>query len=407
MSQADAKRLILVATDGDQGIRLNLGGGDVEIEGYVTVDRKRGAEVYPLDYPDGSVAEIYASHVLEHCPYEAAASVVKHWVDKLEPGGRIRIAVPDFEAIARRYLAGEAIPIQGYVMGGHADRNDYHHAVFDAELLTEIMIDAGLERIGPWSSELRDCASLPISLNLQGYKPLGLATRCEYTAAVVSVPRYGPTSHQRITQAGLYQAGVPYWYGQGAYWHQVLSEMLEDRIVEDACRYVITLDYDTVATYTEILGLYRLMEAYPAADAIAAMQMKRNSGSVLFRLALEPQDVPGTTLIPSYQLSRNLLPVEAAHFGLTIFRADALRSHPRPWMAPIPCGAGRWGDGRIDADIEFWRRWRDAGRTLFLAPRVVIGHLEEVITWPTRDLRPVHQSVADYLEEGIPQECRR
>lgn len=400
------KPALVLATDGEP-TRLNLGAGEYEIEGYISVDRSRGREVYPLDYPDGSVAEIYASHILEHCPYEVTPAIVKHWVEKLEPGGRIRIAVPDFEQIARRYLDGEAVPVQGYLMGAHRDANDYHHAVFDSELLTEIMIDAGLERIGPWKSELHDCAALPISLNLQGYKPLGVATRCERTAAVVSVPRYGSTSHQRITQAGLYQAGVPYWYGQGAYWHQVLSEMLEDRIAEADCRYVITLDYDTVATYTEIMALYRLMEAYPTADAVTAMQMKRNSGSVLFRLALEPPVDGNKTLIPSYQLERNLLPVEAAHFGLTIFRADALRSHPRPWMAPIPREDGRWTEGKVDADIEFWRRWRAAGRSLYLAPRVIIGHLEEVITWPTRTLSPIHQSVADYLKDGIPEEARR
>ena len=404
----EAKRLTLVATDGDQALRLNLGSKDTEIEGYINVDKQLGTEVFPLDYPDGSVAEIRASHILEHFPHIVVRQVLRHWVDKLEPGGRIRIAVPDFELIARRYLDGEMVPIQDYVMGSQTDEHDYHRCAFDAELLIELMIDAGLERIGRWTSEIRDCASLPISLNLEGYKPLGVAKRCEDTAAVVSVPRFGPTSHSRIVSAALHQAGVPYWYGQGAYWHQVLSEMLEARIAEGA-RYVITLDYDTIASYTDVMMLYRLMEAYPAADCIAALQMKRNSTDVLFRLTSRDGVARqgDTTYIPSYQLERNLLPVEAAHFGLTIFRASSLDAHPRPWMVPTHNDEGRWADGKMDADIDFWRRWRAAGRTLYLAPRVPIGHLEELIRWPGRGLEPVYQTVGEYLTDGIPKEVKR
>lgn len=399
------KTTLKLATDGEP-LRLNLGGGDLEIEGYVTVDRKRGAEVYPLDYPDGSVAEIYASHVLEHLPYEATPQILADWVAKLEPGGRLRVAVPDFAEIARRYLDGEALPVMGYVLGGHTHKDDYHHALFDAELLSELMIDAGLERIGPWTSDQADCAALPISLNLQGYKPLGKAVHCEGMIGVVSVPRYGPTTHQRITQAALYQARVPYWYGQGAYWHQVISEMIEGRISDPDCRYILTLDYDTVATYPDVLALYRLMEAYPEADAICGLQMKRNSPHVLFRTTREGRG-DRDVIIPSYQFQRNLFPIEAGHFGLTVFRASTLRAHLRPWMAPIHNDEGRWTAGKIDADIDFWRRWREAGHTLYLAPRVLVGHLEEVITWPSRSLKPVHQSVSDYMEIGIPEECRR
>ena len=40
--------------------------GDVVLEGFTPIDRKLGSEVYPLNYKDGSVDEIYASHVLEH-----------------------------------------------------------------------------------------------------------------------------------------------------------------------------------------------------------------------------------------------------------------------------------------------------------------------------------------------------
>jgi len=131
---------------------------------------------------------------------------------------------------------------------------------------------------------------------------------------------------------------------------------------------------------------------------------------VLFRLTSEDgvaRRGDRTVLIPSYQLERNLLPVEAAHFGLTIFRASVLANHPRPWMVPTHNTEGRWGEGKVDADIDFWRRWRAAGRSLYLAPRVVVGHLEELITWPARDLKPVQQTVGDYIRDGMPPEVKR
>ena len=46
--------------------RLNLGAGSVNLEGFEPVDRAGGKEVYPLPNESGSVAEVYASHVLEH-----------------------------------------------------------------------------------------------------------------------------------------------------------------------------------------------------------------------------------------------------------------------------------------------------------------------------------------------------
>jgi hypothetical protein len=36
-----------------------------------------------------------------------------------------------------------------------------------------------------------------------------------------------------------------------------------------------------------------------------------------------------------------------------------------------------------------------------------VGHMQEVVTWPGKDLQPVHQTVGDYESGGIPAEVRR
>ncbi len=386
-------------------VRLNLGSGAVPLEGWDNLDIKDGRGAYPLEVPDGSVDEIRASHVLEHFSHTMTGAIVKHWVDKLAPGGVLRIAVPDFEQVAKRYLAGEPINVQGYAMGGHVDAYDRHGALFDRECLAEVMADAGLERIGTWTSEAEDCASLPISLNLMGYKPCSTLAEIGGVRACVSSARFGPALHHRCAWQAFVQLGIPYDVSVGAFWHQLICEAIERQLSDPKCEFVLTLDYDTLFTAADVMELYRLMRAFPEADAVCPLQSKRSSRDALFTIC----DDGGKPKDRAYaaDFARNLTRVTTGHFGLTLFRADALRNHPRPWMVPRPDAEGRWSDDKIDADIDFWFRWRDAGRTLFLANRVVVGHLEEVVSWPSLDYSPIHQSWSEYCEIGRPAEVAR
>ena len=382
--------------------RLNLGAGDKVLDGYEARDGANGDSLFPLPDEDASVDEIRASHVLEHFSHTQVLDVLKHWVAKLAPGGRLRIAVPDFEKIAVDYIEGRSAMTQGYVFGGHIDRRDWHGCGFDAELLTELLMECGLERLHRWTSELQDCAALPVSLNIGGYKPSGVATHCANTVAVLSAPRFGAVLHFRCAFQAFSKAGVPYMMTGGAYWHQVLSECLEQSLADESVRYVLTCDYDTVFGVAEVLELYRLMEALPSADAICPMQSRRGpKGLPMFSIR------GGKGRIDSSDMQRNVLPVTTGHFGLTIFRADSLRSLPRPWMNSSPSPEGRWGEGKTDADIQFWLNWRDAGKSFLLAPRVVVGHLQEMVTWPGHDLAPIYQTTSDYDQGGMPEGARR
>ena len=58
----------------------------------------------PLPLPDGSADAVYHSHVLEHLPPAAADRLLGECRRILRPGGILRVAVPDLEAIARNYL---------------------------------------------------------------------------------------------------------------------------------------------------------------------------------------------------------------------------------------------------------------------------------------------------------------
>lgn len=384
------------------GVRLNLGGGHVHLNGFVSIDRKEGQEVYPLAYADNSVDEIIASHVLEHFSHnQEAGNVLKHWIEKLKPGGRLRLAVPDFEELAKLYLAGAPVAIQSYVMGGHIDSDDRHGCLFDKETLTEMMLGCGLERISPWISDIPGCSSGPHSINLQGFKPSGPETRLENVRAVISVPRFGPLLHPDCARKVFFQLAIPCKAGQSCFWHQKISELMDNSVTDDpACEFVLTLDYDTVFCAADVLELYRLMKALPEADAIFPMQSRRCCEQVLF--SLRGNDGNLKPSISAADLDRHLIPANSGHFGLTLFRASSLRKFPRPWMNSEPNEEGRWDEGHTDADIVFWRNFKAAGFKPFLAPRVVVGHLEETVKWPGKDLRAVYQTQEDYSEHGIP-----
>lgn len=384
--------------------RLNLGAGEVHLSGFLDIDRKNGTEVYPLDRPDNSVEEILASHVLEHFSHREVSDVLQHWFNKLKPGGRIRLAVPDFELVAKRYLAGEPVNVQGYVMGGHADGNDRHGCLFDRESLTEIMMQCGFERIGVWSSDMPGASSLPISLNLQGFKPSGPAWDWPKMWACESVPRFGPLLHPHCLKKAALQLKIRGDAGTSCYWHSMLSNQMEDALAAGA-DWILTLDFDTIFSAADVVELYRLMKACPEADAVFPLQAKRGCEQTLF--SVTDQNGRIKPAIAEGDLQRNLLPANTGHFGLTLFRADSLRRFARPWMVPEPNHEGRWRDGHTDADIDFWKRFKAQGFKCFLAPKVAVGHLEEVVKWPGKDLKPVYQTQADYEEVGIPAEVAR
>ena len=160
-------------------MKLNIGSGDIELEGYTAIDRKFGTEAYPLDIDTESCDEVRASHILEHFSYLQMVNVVTDWVRVLKPGGWLRIAVPDFHEIVKGYLRGVNQNTIGYVMGGQTDENDYHKSIYDRHILIALMTHCGLVGLVEWEVEeelrdTKDCSRLPISLNIKGRKPDGV-----------------------------------------------------------------------------------------------------------------------------------------------------------------------------------------------------------------------------------------
>lgn len=377
-------------------LKFNLGCGDAKLDGYHNIDIKDGAVAFPLNVPSGTVDEIRASHLLEHFAYTEVGKVLANWHECLKPGGTIKIAVPDFAKVSRAYLDGHDIPVQGFVMGGRTDKHDVHGAIFDRETLADALEKTGFVDIRPWRAEIQDSSASPFSLNLAATKRGPLPMK---VAAIMSVPRLGFMDNFSTVTTQMGAAGIPYRMHQGVFWGQCLTRGIEETI-KDGFDAVITLDYDTVFARDDAFALVRLLHETPEATAIIAMQQSRFRNTPLMTMKDAAGKVRSTC--SRDELAADLVPIFTGHFGLSIFRAADMERVPKPWFHGKPDAEGRWGEGRVDDDVAFWHQLDAAGLKAYLAPRVVVGHMELMVRWPDHNCESEFQMISDYRITGKP-----
>jgi len=392
-------------------MKLNLGGGNQKIPGFVNIDRLNGQEAYPLPaYADGSVDEIRASHILEHFGHREVPEVLKEWVRVLKPGGVLKIAVPDFDYLVQH--RHDELPLESYLMGGQSDSNDYHKSIFSERKLRDLMRYVGLTDVTRWQSEIEDCASLPVSLNLQGVKRADIeqtATRVEVKAkvsAITSIPRLGWNDHWGAVWQALRtpEFNIPLFKFGGAFWEQGMQRGLS-AMLENGTEWALCLDYDTLFDASDVKEILTLAAMYPEADAIVPVQVRRNNDQFLFSMKDEFGNLRRSADITEFD--PDLTAIETGHFGMTLIKLAALRDIPKPWLWSQPDENGDWSDERCDADIYFWRKFRAAGKKVFQANHIKIGHLQIISSWTTNDWQIKHQYLSDWTENGKPEECRR
>jgi hypothetical protein len=99
-------------------MKLHLGCGGRYLDGYLNIDFPPSehtvqtgtrvdeyADIRELSYPRASVKEVRLHHVFEHFTRPVALALLAAWNAWLEPGGTLRIEVPDFDRTARRVLS--------------------------------------------------------------------------------------------------------------------------------------------------------------------------------------------------------------------------------------------------------------------------------------------------------------
>jgi predicted SAM-dependent methyltransferase len=400
-------------------MKLNIGSGDKCQPGFEKWDIKYGKLAYPLDLPDNSVEEIYASHILEHFSHKHTLLVLRDWVRALRPGGKIKIAVPDLNKIIDIYVSGQepTMPIEAFIMGGHMDNDDVHRSVFVPDKLKKQMELAGLKDVVEWypGPDFIDCSSYGISLNLEGTKPVKL--KIELTEnkdedkkeikigtkiiAAYTTPRLGFYDTFDCITDVLPKFGIPHIRGTGVFWgHAMTAAMLG--AMEKKAEWILCLDYDSIFVAQDLKDMFAIINKYPnQIDALVPHQWSRHSNkpiwSPITRQDLDP--VADTVLEDLY---KDVYPLSTGHFGLTLIRVSVLEKMKHPWFFATPNKDGRWEEGKIDEDINFWHGFKAVGGKIFLATDVCLGHLELDIRWPGQGMDIVHQHFLDYRKSGKP-----
>jgi predicted SAM-dependent methyltransferase len=150
-------------------IKLNLGcgwrdfGPDwVHIDGgdYPHIHSK---DIIDLPFEDNSVDLIYASHVFEYFDRNEGKELLKKWYTKLKPNGILRLAVPDFEAMAKLYieqnypLSKFLGPLYGKMPMG--DQTIYHKTTYDFNELKETLLYVNFKNINRYDWQNTEHAS--------------------------------------------------------------------------------------------------------------------------------------------------------------------------------------------------------------------------------------------------------
>lgn len=136
-------------------MKLHLGCGDRVFPGWTHLDERplphvdycRPAEDLSC-FEDGCADVIYASHLLEHYPRGETRSVLREWHRVLRVGGTLRVAVPDFQAIAEAYVVGdvELSNVLGPLIGRQDYPGNFHYCIFDELTLRMELLGAGFYR---------------------------------------------------------------------------------------------------------------------------------------------------------------------------------------------------------------------------------------------------------------------
>jgi predicted SAM-dependent methyltransferase len=140
-------------------LRLHIGGRERR-EGWTVFNIEPGPHVDHVgdcrnlsQFTDGSVAEIYASHVFEHLGYfDELPQVLTECFRILSDDGCLRISVPNLEILCRLFLrpelgAEQRFHIMRMMFGGQMDANDFHKVGLTFEFLDDFLRTAGFTSV--------------------------------------------------------------------------------------------------------------------------------------------------------------------------------------------------------------------------------------------------------------------
>ena len=145
----------------DKLVKLNVGCGQRKMHGFINIDAREDVEpdmvanVAKIHEKFSDADLLYACHVLEHFPLKPSTfqpitwrQVLESWHATLKPGGVLRVAVPDIDAVCKYYVENGGLDIlYAFFYGGQKYDFDFHYHCWSFETLKRDLLDVGFKSV--------------------------------------------------------------------------------------------------------------------------------------------------------------------------------------------------------------------------------------------------------------------
>lgn len=337
--------------------------------------------------------------IMDLIPSDKALEVLKNAERVLRPFGTLRMIVTDFDFVCDAYKNGTGDP-EATLCGTGV----LNSSIYNRTKVSELVNHAGFEIISAADGSLT-WKPEPHSIGITARKKRRAMPKIPFddVHAIMSLPRVSWTETFAKTLEVASQLQMKFTKSTGVFWSQSLERMMSGIVKENGCKYILTIDYDSIFDARDVIRLWQVMEDNSDIAALCPMQIGRDRSEMLLNMVDENGKSIQTAPVEFFY--RDAIDIKNGHFGLTLIRVDALKDFPHPWFLGVPNEEGKWEERRTDDDIYFWHKMRAAGKRVCATPKVRIGHLQCVITWPKDDFSLVHQYVGKFHDDGRPAEC--
>ena len=219
--------------------------------------------------------------------------------------------------------------------------------------------------------------------------------------AVMVMPRLSFSDTWYISSAVCQSLGIPIHCEIGTFYEQQYCRAWK-WAVESGYDYILNIEYDCVFRSQDILDMMGIMLRCPDIDCLFPACCRRGRQQEIMATCRQDNGSLGVIGVQEEPFDGDLIRCATGHFNLTLIRAASLAKLPHPWIQARPNGDNQWEDGRVDPDISFWMKAEEAGWKVYLAAKVRVGHMQQVITWPTEKYEHVQQYIGDYTN-GPPE----